>query len=82
MIDQHLQSADFVECFAADGQRGAEAVVQAAFNPLRQQHAGLEVGGDAQGLKARRKATVGAAMIERRDQPDFLRGGCTGLRIY
>ena len=64
MIDQRQKSADFFECFAANGQRGAEAVVQTALNPLGEQHASLEICGDAEGLKARRKGSVGTATIE------------------
>ncbi len=51
VIDQGSEAADFVERFAAESQRGAEAVVQAALDPFGEQHAGLEVGGDAQSLK-------------------------------
>ena len=51
VIDQDLQAADPVESFAADRQRGAEAVVQAALQPHRQQHPSLEVGGDSQRLQ-------------------------------
>ena len=34
VIDQGSEAADFFESFAAESQRGAEAVVQAAFYPF------------------------------------------------
>jgi hypothetical protein len=51
MIDQRRESPNLVERLAAHSQRGAETVMQAAFNHLGEQYAGLEVGGDAQPLK-------------------------------
>ena len=71
VVDQRCKAANLVERIAADGQRGAEAVVQAAFNHAGKQHAGLEVGGDAQRLQPRGQSAVGAAAIERGHQANF-----------
>ena len=46
MIDQGFKSADFLECFSADGERGAEAVAKAALEHAGNKNTGHEVRGD------------------------------------
>ena len=52
VVNQRIEAADLVERFAADGERGAESIAQAAGEHARQQHTGLEVSGDSEGLEA------------------------------
>ncbi len=68
MIDQHAEATDGFERFAADGKRGAKAVAHAAFEPARQEHAGLEVRSDAESFKPGSEGAVSAATIERGHQ--------------
>src|SRR6202021_1845496 len=53
IVDQRSETADAVQCLARDGQRGAETEVDAAFDATRGEHAGNEVGGDAERFHAR-----------------------------
>ena len=48
MIDEGLKSADLLECFSADRERGAKTVTKAALDHAGNQDAGHEVRGDAE----------------------------------
>ncbi len=77
VIGEGQEAADRVQRGAADGERGAEAKVQATLQPARGEHGGGKVGGDAEGFELRaeggaiRRAcgAVGLAAIERGDHP-------------
>ena len=68
MVDEGLEATNLVESLAADSQGGAEAEAHSAFNHFGEEHTGLEVGGDAQGLKPRGERGVRAAAIKSGDQ--------------
>src|ERR1700679_2526453 len=80
VVDEGQEAADFVEGFAADRERGSEAVVQVPLNHFGEQNAGLEVGGDAEGLKARWEGGVRAAAVESGDQAGWELGSFGGKR--
>ena len=70
IIDECFESADLLECIAADGERGAEAVAQAALDHAGNQNARHEVGGDAERLEPRAERAMRAAAIESRHEAD------------
>ena len=76
IVDQRREAADAVQCLARDGEGGAEAEVDAAFDAARGEDAGDEVGGDAESFHARAdgrllaRQAVGAAAIGRGDHAD------------
>src|SRR6516164_6383452 len=68
MIDENFKAADLLEGFAAYGERGAEAIAQAAFDQTRNKNTADKVGSNAERLKPRGKCLVCAAAIKRCDE--------------
>ncbi len=64
MVDERFEAADAVEGFAAHGERGAETIAHPAFEHAREQHAGLEIGSDGEGFKARKQRAMRVATVE------------------
>src|SRR6478752_3391354 len=76
VIDQRGEAVDMAQRIAGDGERGAEAEVDAALDAARGEDAGEKIGGDAEGFHARAEGgllawlAVGAAAIGRGDHAD------------